>query len=63
MLSGALFFADLAPAGQPVILYSAIYNATYMVPSTIICAAAAALILPALRNVGVQERPPAPVSA
>jgi thiamine transporter len=36
--SGVFFFYMFAPEGMNVVLYSAIYNATYMIPSTIICA-------------------------
>ena len=63
VVSGALFFAEYAPEGQPVILYSVIYNATYMLPSSLICGAAAALVLPALRNVGTQTHPSTPMEA
>ncbi|MGM0501499.1 MAG: energy-coupled thiamine transporter ThiT [Bacillota bacterium] len=35
-LSGMIFFAEYAPAGQPVWLYSLIYNGSYMIPETII---------------------------
>ena len=37
--SGVIYFSNYAPPGMSPVLYSAIYNATYMVPSTIICAA------------------------
>src|SRR5699024_8691960 len=36
-LAGALFFAEMAPKGQPAWLYSLIYNSSYMIPSMIIC--------------------------
>ena len=49
-VSGVIFFGQNAPKGQPVVIYSLIYNATYMVPATIVCAAAAALLLPALER-------------
>ena len=48
--SGVVFFGANAPAGQPVWLYSLGYNATYIVPSMIICAAAAIVILPVLEH-------------
>ncbi|MGM0369102.1 MAG: energy-coupled thiamine transporter ThiT [Bacillota bacterium] len=35
-LSGMIFFAEYAPAGQPVWLYSLIYNGSYMIPEIII---------------------------
>ncbi|MDO8964090.1 MAG: energy-coupled thiamine transporter ThiT [Coriobacteriia bacterium] len=48
--SGILFFAQYAPAGQPGWLYSLIYNGSYMLPSGILCAVAAAIVLPALEK-------------
>ena len=36
--SGVIYFPMYAPEGMNVIVYSAIYNATYMIPSIIICA-------------------------
>jgi len=47
-LSGVIFFGQNAPAGQPVWLYSVIYNLSYIVPSLILCLVGAALVLPAL---------------
>ena len=43
-VSGVIYFPQYAPAGMSPILYSAIYNATYMVPSIIICAIAIFLL-------------------
>lgn len=37
VLSGVIYFASSAPAGQSPLLYSIIYNATYLVPELIIC--------------------------
>ncbi len=37
-VSGVIFFATYAPVGMSPIVYSAIYNGTYLVPSAIICA-------------------------
>ncbi|PRP49292.1 energy-coupled thiamine transporter ThiT [Bacillus halotolerans] len=37
VISGAVFFGSFAPKGTPVWIYSLTYNATYMVPSFIIC--------------------------
>jgi thiamine transporter len=37
-VSGVVYFPIYAPEGMSPILYSAIYNATYLVPSLIICA-------------------------
>lgn len=47
-VSGVVFFGSYAPEGQPIWLYSAVYNATYMVPSIIACAALAMVVLPAV---------------
>jgi len=49
-LSGVVFFGANAPAGQPVWLYSLVYNLSYIVPSFAICAAAAVVILPLLER-------------
>lgn len=46
--SGTIFFAANAPAGQPAWLYSIVYNASYLVPSTLAVAAVAAMVYPAL---------------
>lgn len=48
--SGVVFFASNAPAGQPVWLYSIIYNASYILPSLLISITAAVLILPVLQR-------------
>ncbi|MCW3994995.1 MAG: energy-coupled thiamine transporter ThiT [Candidatus Bathyarchaeota archaeon] len=37
-ISGVVYFADYAPAGMSPIVYSAVYNGTYLIPSIIICA-------------------------
>ena len=37
-ISGVVFFGMYAPEGMSPILYSAVYNATYMIPETIISA-------------------------
>jgi thiamine transporter len=39
-VSGVIYFPQYAPAGMSPVLYSAIYNATYMVPSIILCSIA-----------------------
>ena len=49
-LSGVVFFGANAPAGQPVWLYSLVYNLSYIIPSFAICAAAALVILPLLER-------------
>ena len=35
--SGIIFWGEYAPAGQPVVVYSLLYNGLYMLPETIIC--------------------------
>ncbi len=55
-LSGIIFFASSAPAGQPVWLYSLLYNGAYMLPSTIACAALAAVVVPALDRASSPNR-------
>ncbi len=37
-VSGIVYFSDYAPAGMSPVVYSAIYNGTYIIPSIIICA-------------------------
>lgn len=49
-LSGVVFFGAYAPAGQPVALYSLIYNATYMGPSAALCLMATLVVLPTLER-------------
>jgi len=43
--SGVIYFPQYAPAGMSPVVYSAIYNATYMIPSIIISAIAIYLLL------------------
>lgn len=50
VVSGAIFFAEYAPAGQPVWVYSAVYN-LYVPVSALACLAAAAVVLPSLSRV------------
>lgn len=38
VLSGVVYFAQYAPEGQPVLIYSAVYNITYILPEVIISA-------------------------
>ncbi|MGX6442384.1 energy-coupled thiamine transporter ThiT [Neobacillus sp. K501] len=45
--SGIVFFGEYAPEGQPVAIYSLIYNGTYMLPSFIISAIILILIISA----------------
>ena len=37
-ISGVVYFADYTPPGMSSVVYSAIYNGIYLIPSTIICA-------------------------
>jgi thiamine transporter len=45
--SGIVFFGEYAPAGQPVAVYSFVYNGTYMLPSFIVSAIIVILIISA----------------
>jgi len=42
---GIVFFGNYAPEGQPVWLYSLIYNGTYMIPATILSSLVAVLLI------------------
>lgn len=44
-VSGIVFFAQFAPPGQPLWLYSLVYNSSYMIPETIILIMLLQLIL------------------
>ncbi|MBQ9988971.1 MAG: energy-coupled thiamine transporter ThiT [Clostridia bacterium] len=37
VLSGVVFFASYAPVGQSPLIYSLVYNGSFMLPETIIC--------------------------
>ena len=43
-IGGIVFFAEYAPEGQPVWLYSLVYNGSYMIPATILSAIVAVLL-------------------
>lgn len=43
-IGGIVFFGEFAPEGQPVWLYSLIYNGSYMIPATIISATVAVIL-------------------
>jgi thiamine transporter len=45
--SGIVFFGEYAPEGQPVALYSLIYNGTFMLPSFVISAIVVILVITA----------------
>lgn len=47
VVSGVVFFGSYAPKGQPVLLYSAIYN-SYVLISGALALAVAAVVMPAL---------------
>lgn len=46
-ITGIVFFGSYAPEGQPVALYSFIYNGTYMLPNFILCAIIVILVMSA----------------
>lgn len=48
--SGMVFFGQNAPTGQPIWLYSAIYNLGYIVPSIALSIAVASVVLPAIER-------------
>jgi thiamine transporter len=48
VFSGIVFFGEYAPAGQPVVLYSLLYNGTYMLPSFIVSAIIIILVISAM---------------
>ncbi len=52
LLSGVVFFASSAPAGQNVWVYSAIYNGTYLGPELIISGVLTYFVFAALANRG-----------
>ncbi|RDU35344.1 energy-coupled thiamine transporter ThiT [Neobacillus piezotolerans] len=43
-IGGIVFFADSAPAGTPVALFSFLYNGSYMLPNAIFCAIIVGLV-------------------
>ncbi|MEH6940962.1 energy-coupled thiamine transporter ThiT [Bacillus sp. JJ722] len=49
--TGIIFFGSGAPEGQPVALFSAIYNGTYMLPSFILCAVLVVMLYTAASRV------------
>ncbi|WP_066068478.1 energy-coupled thiamine transporter ThiT [Neobacillus soli] len=48
VIAGAVFFGEYAPKGQPVAIYSLLYNGTYMLPSFIISAIIIILVISAV---------------
>lgn len=49
-VSGIVFFGANAPEGQPVWLYSFVYNLSYLLPSVLACAVLAVLVIAALER-------------
>ena len=47
-VSGILYFSAYAPDGQAVWIYSAIYNASHVVPETILCIISFRILIPYL---------------
>jgi thiamine transporter len=51
LLSGVVFFASYAPKGTSPLVYSAIYNGSYMLPEIVISVIVTLLLLRSLRRV------------
>ncbi|WP_223592987.1 energy-coupled thiamine transporter ThiT [Neobacillus bataviensis] len=47
-VSGFVFFGEYAPKGQPVMIYSLLYNGTYMLPSFVISVIIVVLVISAM---------------
>jgi thiamine transporter len=56
-LSGVIFFAQYAPEGMNVLAYSAIYNASYMLPETVITLVVIGLILAREKKIAAKGNP------
>lgn len=56
LLSGAVLFAEYAPAGQNPWIYSLGYNATYMLPELIICVIALAALYGGARKLFIVSK-------
>lgn len=52
VLSGIVYFGDLAPEGTPAWQYSLVYNSSYIVPETVLAVAVTALIVRRLGGSG-----------
>lgn len=59
VVSGVIFFSENAPKGQSALLYSAVYNISYIAPSLIACAVLAAVLVPVLARAVPLRRPDA----
>ncbi|MFX3625533.1 MAG: energy-coupled thiamine transporter ThiT [Ectobacillus sp.] len=44
-IAGIVFFAEFAPKGQPVAIYSLVYNASYMLPAAILSSVLLGILL------------------
>ena len=51
LLSGVVFFSAYAPEGTNVWAYSAVYNASFMLPSLVLSIAAMYILWPRLKNI------------
>lgn len=58
LLSGVVFFASYAPPGTSPLVYSAVYNGSYMLPEVVISSILTVLVLRAMER----ARPVQPVS-
>jgi len=56
VISGIAFFGEYAPKGQPVAIYSLLYNGTYMLPNFIISAIITVLLISALPKKMVMQK-------
>jgi thiamine transporter len=56
-ISGIIFFAQYAPEGMNVLAYSAIYNASYMLPETVITLVVIGLILGREKAIAGKTKP------
>lgn len=50
ILSGVIFFGSYAPEGQNVWVYSTIYNASFLIPTTIVTYIVLLIVMKALEN-------------
>ena len=56
VISGVVFFGEYAPKGQPVMMYSLVYNGTYMLPGFVISAIVVILVISAMpKKMLIQE--------
>lgn len=52
VLSGVVFFGSFAPEGSNVWVYSAVYNASFMAPTLVVCVLLAYIVWPRIRRAG-----------